>query len=112
MLLLDKPLGQLDSLTHMELQDVILRILDKEKITTMIITHDPYEAVYMSDHICMLTNGHHAKVGEIIEVDFERPRAREEIVEAELFYEYRSRLLAYLDDCEAKKQACNKQAST
>ena len=57
MLLLDEPLGQLDSLTRMELQDVILRILDKEKITTMIITHDPDEAVYMSDRICMMTNG-------------------------------------------------------
>ena len=104
MLLLDEPLGRLDSLTRMELQDVILRILDKEKITTMIITHDPDEAVFMSDRICMMTNGPHAKVGEVMEIEFERPRSREEIVETDLFYDYRRRLLKFLDDCEAEKE--------
>lgn len=104
MLLLDEPLGRLDSLTRMELQDVILRILDKEKITTMIITHDPDEAVYMSDRICMMTNGPHAKVGEVMEIEFERPRDRDEIVETDQFYEYRRRLLQFLDDCEAEKE--------
>ena len=111
MLLLNEPLGQLDSLTRMELQDVILRILDKEKITTMIITHDPDEAVYMSGRICMMTNGPHAKVGEIMEINFDRPRARDEIVETDLFYEHRRRLLAFLDDCEAEKQQYRKKAS-
>ncbi len=110
MLLLDEPLGRLDSLTRMELQDVILRILDREKITTMIITHDPDEAVFMSDRICMMTNGPHAKVGEVMEIEFERPRDREEIVETDEFYEYRRRLLAFLDDCEAEKAARKKKA--
>ena len=104
MLLLDEPLGRLDSLTRMELQDVILRILDREKITTMIITHDPDEAVYMSDRICMMTNGPHAKVGEVMEIEFERPRDRASIVETDEFYEYRRRLLQFLDDCEAEKE--------
>ena len=103
MLLLDEPLGRLDSLTRMELQDVILRILDKEKITTMMITHDPDEAVFMSDRICMMTNGPHAKVGEVMEIEFERPRSREEIMETDEFYEYRRRLLAFLDHCEEEK---------
>ncbi|MGB0370472.1 MAG: ABC transporter ATP-binding protein [Opitutales bacterium] len=104
MLLLDEPLGRLDSLTRMELQDVILRILDKEKITTMLITHDPDEAVFMSDRICMMTNGPHAKVGEVMEIEFERPRNREEIMELPEFYAYRQRLLKFLDDCEHEKE--------
>ena len=104
MLLLDEPLGRLDSLTRMELQDVILKILDKEKITTLIITHDPDEAIFMADRICMMTNGPHAKVGEIMEIEFERPRNREEILETDQFYQYRKRLLAFLDDCEAEKE--------
>lgn len=104
MLLLDEPLGRLDSLTRMELQDVILRILDKEKITTMLITHDPDEAVFMSDRICMMTNGPHAKVGEVMEIDFPRPRNRAEIVEKPEFYAYRERLLRFLDDCESEKE--------
>lgn len=91
---------------------MILRIVDKEKITAMIITDDPDETVCMSDHICMMSNGPQAKVSEIMEVDFERPRARQEIVETELFDEYRSRLLMFLDDCEVGNQACKKHAST
>ena len=90
---------------------MILHIVDKEKITTMIITDEPDETVYMSDRICMMTNGPHAKVGEIMEINFDRPRARDEIVETDLFYEYRRRLLAFLDDCEAEKQQYRKKAS-
>ncbi len=110
-LLLDEPFGRLDSLTRMELQDVILGILDREKITTMMITHDPDEAVYMSDRICMMTNGPHAHVGEIMEIDFERPRDREAIMETDAFYAYRRRLLQFLDDCEAEKHARKQKAA-
>lgn len=109
-LLLDEPFGRLDSLTRMELQDVVLDILDREKITTMIITHDPDEAVFMSDRICMMTNGPGAKVGEVMTIDFERPRAREEILETEQFYDYRRRLLKFLDDCEHEKEMIAQKA--
>lgn len=109
-LLLDEPFGRLDSLTRMELQDVILDILDREKITTMLITHDPDEAVFMSDRICMMTNGPGAKVGEVMTIDFERPRSREEILETEEFYEYRRRLLKFLDDCEHEKEMIAEKA--
>ena len=71
----------------------------------MIITHDPDEAVYMSDRICMMTNGPHAKVGEVMEIEFERPRNHTAIVETDQFYEYRRRLLQFLDDCEAEKRS-------
>lgn len=103
-LLLDEPFGRLDSLTRMELQDVILDLLDRDKITTMIITHDPDEAVFMSDRICMMTNGPGAKVGELMEIDFERPRDRKEILGTDAFFEYRRRLIQFLDDCEHEKE--------
>ena len=102
-LLLDEPFGRLDSLTRMELQDVIMNILKFDKITTMLITHDPDEAVYMSDRICMMTNGPGAKVGEVMEIDFPRPRNRQEIMGTDKFYNYRSRLIQFLDDCETEK---------
>ncbi len=103
-LLLDEPFGRLDSLTRMELQDVILEILDREKTTTMIITHDPDEAVFMSDRICMMTNGPGAKVGEVMDIEFERPRDRKEILGTDKFFEYRRRLIQFLDDCEHEKE--------
>lgn len=103
MLLLDEPFGRLDSLTRMELQDVILGILDREKITTMVITHDPDEAVYMSDRICMMTNGPRARVGQILEIPFERPRDRMEVLDSDIYYDLRLTLIDFLEKFEKHK---------
>ena len=96
-LLLDEPFGRLDSLTRMELQDVILDIVDREKLTSIIVTHDVDEAVFMADRICMMTNGPQAIVGEILEVHFERPRDRAEIFNDPMFFAYREHTLAFLE---------------
>ena len=103
-LLLDEPFGRLDSLTRMELQDVILEILDREKITTLMVTHDVDEAVYMCDRICMMTNGPEAYVGQVLEIDFPRPRDRAELLASDKFFEYRKELLRFLDECEEEKK--------
>jgi len=98
MLLLDEPFGRLDSLTRMELQDVVLDILDKEKITTMVITHDVDEAIYMSDRVCMMTSGPNAKVGKLLELPFGRPRNRTEVLEHPEYYNLRADLVTFLED--------------
>ena len=103
-LLLDEPFGRLDSLTRMDLQDVILGILDREKITTVMVTHDVDEAVYMCDQICMMTNGPRAKVGQLMNIDFPRPRNRADLLTSEPFFEYRKELLSFLDRCEEEKK--------
>lgn len=97
LLLLDEPFGRLDSLTRMELQDVILEILAREKITTMIITHDVDEAIYMADRVCMMTNGPAARVGQILNLPFERPRIRSEVLEHPMYYELRGSLVSFLE---------------
>ncbi len=96
-LLLDEPFGRLDSLTRMELQDVIIDILEREKLTAMIVTHDVDEAVFMADRCVMMSNGPKAGVGEILEIDFPRPRNRVEIFDDPKFFEYREHLLAFLE---------------
>lgn len=96
-LLLDEPFGRLDSLTRMELQDVILDILAREKLTAMIVTHDVDEAVFMADRCVMMSNGPKAGVGEILEIGLERPRSREEALENPHFFECREHLLAFLE---------------
>jgi len=87
----------------MELQDVILNILDIQKITTLLVTHDVDEAIYMADRICMMTNGPNAKVGKILNIDYSRPRNRDAILEEPSFYDFRQQLLQFLDDCEEEK---------
>lgn len=105
MLLLDEPFGRLDSLTRMDLQDVILEILDRERITTMVITHDVDEAIYMSDRICMMTNGPEATVGQVLEIPFERPRTRAEVLDHRHYYDFRACLLSFLQKQEHRKGA-------
>jgi len=96
-LLLDEPFGRLDSLTRMELQDVIIDILEREKLTAMIVTHDVDEAVFMADRCVMMSNGPKAGVGEVLEIDFPRPRNRSEIFNDPQFFAYREHLLAFLE---------------
>lgn len=96
-LLLDEPFGRLDSLTRMELQDVIIDILEREKLTAMIVTHDVDEAVFMADRCVMMSNGPKAGLGEVLEIDFPRPRNREEIFNDPKFFAYREHLLAFLE---------------
>lgn len=96
-LLLDEPFGRLDSLTRMELQDVIIDILAREKMTALIVTHDVDEAVFMADRCVMMSNGPKAGVGEILEIGFARPRNREEVYQDPKFFEYREHLLGFLE---------------
>ncbi|MBB02526.1 MAG: bacitracin ABC transporter ATP-binding protein [Planctomyces sp.] len=103
-LLLDEPFGRLDSLTRMELQDVILNILDREKLTTVLITHDVDEAIYMCDRVCMMTNGPGARVGNLLTVPFERPRRRSAVVEHPRYYDYRAEVISFLEEQEALKE--------
>lgn len=96
-LLLDEPFGRLDSLTRMELQDVIIDILAREEMTALIVTHDVDEAVFMADRCVMMSNGPCAGVGEILEIDFPRPRNRKEILDDPAFFAYREHLIAFLE---------------
>lgn len=106
-LLLDEPFGRLDSLTRMELQDVILGLLDAQRITTMVITHDVDEAVYMSDRICMMTNGPRARVGQLLNIPFPRPRDRAAMMSDDLFYDLRASLLDFLEKFDRHNQSSN-----
>lgn len=105
MLLLDEPFGMLDSLTRMELQEVLLEILTRDKVTTMMITHDVDEALFMSDRVVMMTNGPRARVGAIFDVPFERPRVRTEVLEHPEYYDYRLEMLAFLEEQEQLKHS-------
>ncbi len=76
MLLLDEPFGALDALTRANLQDELLKIVDKTGATVLMVTHDVDEAVLLSDRIVMMTNGPAARIGGVLEVDLPRPRDR------------------------------------
>jgi nitrate ABC transporter ATP-binding subunit len=97
MLLLDEPFGMLDSLTRYELQDVLIQLWRREKITAMMVTHDVDEALFLSDRILCMTDGPAAGIGDVIEVDFPRPRERKTVMEHPDYYRLRERLIEFLE---------------
>ncbi|MBP6600737.1 MAG: ABC transporter ATP-binding protein [Verrucomicrobiales bacterium] len=98
MLLLDEPFGMLDKLTKYELQQVLIDLWNRERLTAMMITHDVDEAIYLSDRVVMMTNGPSARVGEIVEIKFDRPRDRREIMSHPRYREYREQLISFLEE--------------
>ncbi|UZO80184.1 ABC transporter ATP-binding protein [Aquimarina sp. ERC-38] len=96
-LLLDEPFGMLDSLTRGELQDILIEIWNKEKITAVMITHDVDEAIFLADRVVMMTSGPCAKIGDILNIDFKRPRTRKSVLEHSDYYAYRKHLIDFLE---------------
>ncbi len=97
LLLLDEPFGMLDSLTRAELQEVLMEIWFREKTTTILVTHDVDEALFLSDRVVMMTNGPAAKVGDILDVHFPRPRHKKDVIEHPDYYDLRGRLIGFLE---------------
>jgi len=100
LLLLDEPFGMLDSLTRWELQEVLMEVWERTHVTAIMVTHDVDEAILLADRVVMMTNGPHAKVGKIEEIDLPRPRTRKTLLEHPDYYKYRESLLGFLQECD------------
>jgi nitrate ABC transporter ATP-binding subunit len=105
MLLLDEPFGMLDSLTRMELQQVLIELWRRDKKTALMVTHDVDEALFLSDRIVMMTNGPEAEVGDILNVTFPRPRERKAVLEHPDYYKLREYLIEFLEVRAHRKSA-------
>lgn len=75
LLVLDEPMGALDSFTRADIQDKLLEIRNAEKLTMLLVTHDIDEAIYMSDRIIIMTP-RPGRISEIIDVNIPHPRNR------------------------------------
>ncbi|MEB3361105.1 MAG: nitrate ABC transporter ATP-binding protein [Synechococcaceae cyanobacterium] len=95
-LILDEPFGALDAITKEELQEELLKIWNTQRCTVLMITHDIDEALFLADRLVMMTNGPAAGIGEILNIDFPRPRSREDIMEDPHYYELRNQALDFL----------------
>jgi bicarbonate transport system ATP-binding protein len=95
-LILDEPFGALDAITKEELQEELLKIWNTQKCTVLMITHDIDEALFLADRLVMMTNGPSAGIGEVLSIDFPRPRNREDIMEDPYYYELRNGALDFL----------------
>lgn len=97
MLLLDEPFGMLDSLTRIELQQVLVDLWRRDQKTAVMVTHDVDEALFLSDRVVMMTDGPAAEVGDILTVPFPHPRNRQEILDHPRYGELREHLIEFLE---------------
>ncbi|MEM7295894.1 MAG: nitrate ABC transporter ATP-binding protein, partial [Pseudomonadota bacterium] len=114
LLLLDEPFGMLDSLTRWELQEVLMEVWSRTKVTAICVTHDVDEAILLADRVVMMTNGPQATIGKITDVKLPRPRTRKALLEHPDYYTYRQEVLDFLEEYEhgakPKPKAVQKQA--
>jgi nitrate/nitrite transport system ATP-binding protein len=97
LLLLDEPFGMLDSLTRWELQEVLMEVWSRTKVTAICVTHDVDEAILLADRVVMMSNGPNARIGNIMDVTLPRPRSRKALLEHPDYYAYRQELLDFLE---------------
>jgi nitrate ABC transporter ATP-binding subunit len=95
-LILDEPFGALDQITKEELQEELMKICGEQQCTVLMITHDIDEALFLADRLVMMTNGPAAKIGEVLDIPFDRPRDRDQIMEDPEYYNLRNYALDFL----------------
>ena len=111
LLLLDEPFGMLDSLTRWELQEVLMEVWSRTKVTAICVTHDVDEAILLADRVVMMTNGPQATIGKITDVKLPRPRTRKALLAHPDYYEYRQEVLDFLTEYEHGAKPAPKPAT-
>jgi sulfonate transport system ATP-binding protein len=73
LLAFDEPLGALDALTRITMQQLLERVWLAQRFTAILVTHDVSEAVALADRILVIEQG---RIAHDINVDLPRPRRK------------------------------------
>jgi sulfonate transport system ATP-binding protein len=90
LLLLDEPLGALDALTRIEMQQLIESLWQQRGFTALLVTHDVQEAIALADRVVLIEDG---RITLDERVPLARPRARGNAAFAQLEERILSRVL-------------------
>jgi NitT/TauT family transport system ATP-binding protein len=89
LLLMDEPFGSVDAQTREDLEDLVLRVRAERAITTLVVTHDIDESVYLGDRVIVLTPGP-GRVRDDLPVTLPAPRDQIETKELPEFVRLRT----------------------
>jgi NitT/TauT family transport system ATP-binding protein len=95
-LLLDEPFGALDAVTRRRMNVELARIWTEQKITTLLVTHDVEEALFLADRVVVMT-GRPGRVRHVHNVEFDRPRSSD-VTKTPAFHQQVDMLTAMLDE--------------
>jgi ABC-type nitrate/sulfonate/bicarbonate transport system ATPase subunit len=91
-LLMDEPFGALDAQTRMLMQELLLEVWEKNRITVLFVTHDVDEAVLLSDRVYIMT-ARPGKIQQVVDINLPRPRNAIDLESSPDFVQYRKQLL-------------------
>jgi sulfonate transport system ATP-binding protein len=74
LLLLDEPLGALDALTRIDMQELIESLWAEQQFTAVLVTHDVSEAVALADRVILIEKG---RIALDVNITLDRPRERD-----------------------------------
>ena len=86
----------LDSITRLELQDLLLDLWEQQRKTVVLVTHEVDEAIYLSDRILLMTDGPEAKLGRDLTVTLPRPRDRRMATDDPAYLQLRREVIDFL----------------
>jgi ABC-type nitrate/sulfonate/bicarbonate transport system ATPase subunit len=93
--LLDEPFSALDTITKGALHEWYLEVMERIKLSTLFITHDIDEAIYLSDRIYIMS-GKPGRITAELKISQPRPRSKDFIVSEE-FMTYKKKILELLN---------------
>lgn len=91
LILMDEPFGALDAFTRTALQEELLRINDKTRLTVLLITHDLSEAIVLGQRVFVMTN-RPGRVLDVFPIDLPEPRSALRLQGTEAYQHYFQRM--------------------
>ena len=96
-LMMDEPFASVDALTRNHLEDVVQKLWAESSFSSLMVTHDVGEAVYLSDRVFVLSARPSTILAEI-KIDLPRPRSHLETKKMQRFVELQAEVLERVEE--------------
>ena len=74
LILMDEPFASLDAIVRARIVRDVVGLVERQRISVLLVTHDLEEALSLSDEVYLLSQGPHARITERYTVPIPRPR--------------------------------------